>query len=216
MLTTRRIIDPAALLATALPLLAAAACHHVGPLPDADGGGDADGDADGDSDGDSDGDTDADTDPISCDEVPSYCCTEECPCADGGQRCVITYSGGVEDDRGVCKPEYDGEECWSWSDCGDGQLCIGYFACPCDMDCSWEGPGVCGPASGACCEDSTVACADGYTCLVMDGTDTCHGIIDYPQCWTDDDCWGGTCEGELLCPCDVDCMSVAGLCVAGG
>ena len=173
----------------------------------------ADSDADADADADSDVDTDADADP--CSDVPSGCCSEACPCAKGGDRCVATYEGAVRDTWGVCKPEKSGPECWTYSDCTDREFCAGVVVCPCGELCTWESPGTCSPVSGACC-DSTKACPDHYFCLEFPGSDTCHGLLGYPQCWTDVDCFGGTCEGELLCSCDMNCISRPGTCSAGG
>jgi hypothetical protein len=192
------------LVAACLALGAFPACDHVGS-------GSSDG---GVADADSDGDTDSDTEP--CAEVSPYCCTDECPCADADDRCVLTYDGAVADEHGVCKPEMSGGECWIAEDCADGEFCAGGYVCPCEMDCSWEGPGICSPVSGACCEDSTVDCPDDYFCLELDGTDTCHGILMPPYCWTDDDCGADWCAGAQLCACDVDCVSEPGECVSEG
>jgi len=42
--------------------------------------------------------------------------------------------------------------------------------------------------------------------------DTCHAVLDFPYCWDDDDCTGGTCHGAMICSCMVDCMSNPGIC----
>jgi hypothetical protein len=187
-----------------LALVALPACDHVGAGP-ADGGA-----ADVDTDTDSDTDTDADPDP--CADVQPYCCDSQCPCPDAGDRCVLTAGSAGWDEYGVCKPYASGGECWITHDCADGEFCAGGYVCPCETDCSWEGTGVCAPLSGACCEGSTTSCPDDYFCLALDGTDTCHGILVQPLCWTDDDCNGGFCEGAALCACDVDCVSEPGQC----
>ena len=208
-----------ALVAAWLALGAFPACQHVGSGSpdgvdaDTDTDADADTDTDTDTDADTDADTDSDTDP--CEDVMSYCCTDDCPCADADDRCVFTYDGAAMDTYGVCKPEMSGAECWAYSDCAEGEFCAGVFVCPCESDCYWEGPGTCAPVSGPCCEDASVDCPDDYYCLPLDGTDTCHGSLTSPQCWTDADCYGGTCEDEVLCACDVDCLSEPGICSGG-
>ena len=49
----------------------------------------------------------------------------------------------------------------------------------------------------------------------VDGTGTCHRILDWPSCWTDRQCPGGTCDGATLCSCIQDCISDAGICDYG-
>jgi hypothetical protein len=199
------------LVAAWLALAAFPACDHVDP-GSADGGA-TDADTDGDTDTDVDTDVDTDSDTESCAEVQPNCCTAECPCPDAEDRCVYTFDGAAMDTYGVCKPETSGGECWITDDCADGEFCAGVSVCPCDMDCDWEGPGICSPVSGACCTDAPMDCPDDYFCLALEGTDTCHGVLTYPQCWTDEECFGAApCADEVLCACDVDCVSVPGTC----
>jgi hypothetical protein len=48
--------------------------------------------------------------------------------------------------------------------------------------------------------------------MELGADDTCHAIPDFAECWDDADCTGGTCEGEMICNCMVDCMSSPGIC----
>ena len=159
---------------------------------------------------DSDTDTDSDTD---CSDLPEHCCSADCPCVDDYMQCV---PGTLDDDgpAGVCK-EYILDACWTNADCWDGVACIGAFVCPCYWDCSEEdNPGWCSTGSASCCQDSN-ECLSGEVCLPMpvEFTDTCHAILDWPYCWTDDDCDGAAvCDGAMLCSCEVDCLSQPGTC----
>jgi hypothetical protein len=208
-----------AILIAAWTALGAAACHRVAGGSE-DGGG-ADGDTDADTDADADTDTDADADvdtdigTESCDEIQPYCCTDACPCVEPDDRCIVTWDGIDPDALGVCKPQTSGADCWVYEDCAEGEFCAGGYVCPCEMDCDWEGTGICSPVSGPCCEGAPDMCPDDYLCLALDGTDTCHGILSAPHCWTNDDCYGpiGTsCVGATLCACDEDCLSEPGTC----
>ena len=147
-----------------------------------------------------------------CAEVPPYCCSADCPCADADLRCVATFDDDGGEVLGVCKPASSGGECWIYTDCAQDEFCLGVSICPCEMDCDFEGSGTCAPSSGACCEGAPDTCPDGYACLALDGTDTCHGILNAPQCWTADDCVLGNCVGAIVCACDVDCLSSPGIC----
>jgi hypothetical protein len=188
------------------------ACRNVG-APGGSGAVDADTDSDSDSDSDTDVDTDSDVD---CEELPDYCCAENCPCDGNDESCVFPEPWwGEDEDIGVCKGEPPPGQCWSDDDCGAGTYCAGEMPCPCFMDCYDEWAGLCIGISAGCCDnDSDVPCEEDQICVEMDPfTDTCHVELDYPMCWTDADCQPGPCVGMTLCPCDADdCESVPGLC----
>ena len=80
--------------------------------------------------------------------------------------------------------------------------------CPYYVLCDDEQPGTCDLAVTGCC-DNTGKCTDGYHCTDMN---TCLADLTPPDCWNDADCPTGTCQGAMLCSCDMDCMSVAGTC----
>jgi hypothetical protein len=172
---------------------------------------DTDGDTDTDADSDADSDSDTDTGPVNCEEVPDYCCADGCPCQNDETVCVFPYWGD-EPWLGVCKlPAPDGE-CWNFEDCGQYEFCNGGFACPCNMDCDWEGTGECLTTGTGCCDiDDEDPCAEGYFCMDLQDP-TCHGQLGYPACWFDTDCNGGTCDGVEICSCTANCISEHGVC----
>ena len=190
-------------------LAAASACRSVG-APGTSGGGDADTDTDIDT------DTDSTTGEVDCGEIPDPCCAEGCPCDGVDEDCIFPDpSWDVDEDLGVCKGDPPPGECWSEDDCGAGTYCAGDVVCPCDLDCYYEGTGICIGISAGCCDNaSDVPCDEDQICVEMgELTDTCHPVLDYPLCWTDEDCQNGPCVEEILCPCDDDdCESVPGLC----
>jgi len=197
--------------------LTAFSCHKVSdqgtgaPDADTDSDTDADSDVDSDTDVDTDADTDSDTDPIECDELPSYCCAPHCPCEDDAYVCVPTSWSG-EDGAGVCHMPAPEGECWTTDECETGEFCAGAFVCGCWMDCDWEGTGTCAPSAAGCC-DTNDDCNENYFCMELDeGTDTCHGALQFPACWTDDDCDGGNCIDAWPCPCDAYCIGEPGRC----
>lgn len=184
----------------------------TGPDSDSDSDSDSDTDTGPDSDTDSDSDSDTDTGPP-CEDLPGYCCSAACPCDDDWMQCVP----GTDDEGpvGVCK-EYILDACWTNDDCWDGTACIGVFVCPCYWDCAVEdSPGWCTTGSGSCCDDPG-DCLNGEICLPMplEFQDTCHAVLDWPYCWTDDDCPvdDAVCENAMLCSCMQDCMSQPGTC----
>jgi hypothetical protein len=205
-------------LVCSLSAAAAASCYHVGGPGTGvqDGGSDADTDVDGDTDSDTDSDTDtdadADTDTFTCDELPAYCCAPDCPCADGDNICLPTHWSG-EDGAGECQIPAGEGECWTTADCELGDFCAGAFVCGCYTDCSWEGTGVCAPSATGCCNGDE-DCDDDYFCLPFEDVDpsTCHGILEFPACWSDEECGGGACIGAEPCPCDAYCVGQPGHC----
>jgi len=187
-------------------LAATTGCRNVGK--GGAGGGDADTDTD--------TDTDSSTGEVDCEEIPDYCCAEGCPCGEVEEDCIFPdASWDVDEDIGVCKGEPPSGECWSDDDCGAGTYCAGESVCPCSMECYAEWTGICIGISAGCCDNQAdVPCEEDQICIEMgELTDTCHPALDYPLCWTDDDCQNGPCVEETLCPCDDDdCESVPGLC----
>jgi hypothetical protein len=217
---------PSALCAILLCAASPWGCRNVSPpwwdtgTSDSDSDTDIDSDTDSDSDSDSDTDSDTDTGPVDCEEIPSYCCHESCPCDDDFEsHCAMSFWSWDDGWLGIChEPPGDGA-CWSSLDCMDDEVCEGAFVCGCNMDC--DGPdelGYCVPASSDCCEGGgeLVPCPDQHFCQEMgDEGDIClHVLHDNLKCWTDDDCgWGeGTCEGAVFCGCYVNCLSAPGLC----
>ncbi len=149
-----------------------------------------------------------------CAAVPAGCCDPACPCADSAAQCLLSPG----ESQGVCKVVDLAEgECWHTGDCGDWQACYDVVLCPCGAGCpEADAPGTCRQASGDCCADDASVCGDGMFCMPFDGgSDTCHAVLNPPYCWDDAGCSdGATCEGAMLCSCDVDCMSQPGRCVA--
>jgi len=129
--------------------------------------------------------------------VSSACCTGNGDCAD--HHCI----------SGVCKDD-DARGCWGDDQCGSEQVCSGIWVCPCNADCDgFDEPGTCVPKSGNCCIDDN-DCKSSGTCL--------RGVCKAPTpdgCWADRDCVGGTCEGESICGCGMDCLLAdkPGMCV---
>lgn len=204
-------------LVCSLAALVTVSCYHTGDPgtgatdADTDSDTDVDGDTDTDVDADTDADTDVDTDTFTCDELPSYCCALECPCESEGTVCMPTNWSG-DDGKGECVVPADEGECWITEECELGDFCAGAFVCGCDMDCSWEGTGVCATSAMGCCDDES-DCDDHYFCMELDdGPKTCHGALQFPACWTDDDCGGGSCVGAEPCPCDAYCIGQPGHC----
>lgn len=179
---------------------------------DTDADTDTDSDTDTDTDTDIDTDTDTDTDAIDCDELPDHCCAPNCPCDDDADVCVPTHWSG-EDGTGVCQLPAEPGECWTSQECETGEFCAGVFVCGCEMLCEWEGPGICAQAATGCC-GGDIDCAENYFCMDMDPDpdDTCHGVLEFPACWTDTDCTGGTCIDAWPCSCNAYCIGEPGLC----
>jgi len=182
---------------------------------DGDSDGDADGDADGDTDGDADAEADAETDADEdlCGAIHTGCCSGTCHCTEGD--CVQRNGIGPP---GVCKTPDLGGGCWQDSDCGFAEVCQGANVCPCGASCYVaDSPGTCVPSercagSGGppyCIGD---ACPEGYFCMELGADDTCHAVVTFPSCWTDDDCDGGLCSGADICNCGVFCLSTPGIC----
>jgi hypothetical protein len=211
-------IEPVlAVLVCSLAAAAALGCYHVGdsgvagPDSGTDADSDADSDADTDADSDADSDSDVDTDTFTCDELPVYCCAPSCPCLANGTACMPTHFSG-EDGKGECVIPAGEGECWITAECELGDFCAGAFVCGCDMDCSWEGTGVCATSAANCC-DGDEDCADDYFCMELDdGPATCHGALQFPACWTDEECGSGACVGAEPCPCDAYCVGQPGHC----
>jgi len=216
MVLERSVSCPALFVALALAL--AIGCHRAAATGtgDPDGGSDADTDSDTDSDADADADSDsdADTDTVDCDELPQYCCAPGCPCQDDGGECVPTHwsgEAGMEHGIGVCQVPAEPGECWTAAECAPYEFCAGVFVCGCFMDCEWEGTGTCATATAGCC-DGDGDCGDSYFCMDLPTMDTCHGRLEFPSCWTDEDCGSGTCTGASPCPCDANCIGEPGWC----
>jgi len=193
---------------------------------DADTDADADSDTDGDTDSDTDTDTDTDvdadtdsdtgtdtgTDTVVCDELPFACCSAGCPCENDSYHCV--FPQGPEE-VGVCKPEAGVGMCWEQPECDESEYCKFPFVCPCDWDCTEPDMlGQCLETSSACCDNVGPAiCSVHYFCMELGDHDTCHVMVDFPHCWTDEDCGeSATCDGAMICNCDEDCLSQVGLC----
>jgi hypothetical protein len=183
--------------------------QDLGPLHQ-DGGSDSDSDGDSDGDTDADSDSDTDTGTFTCEELPAYCCSPDCPCEDDAYVCVPTHWSG-EDGAGVCHISAPAGECWTTAECGDHEFCAGAFVCGCWMDCEWEGTGVCSPVTMGCCE-SQEDCDTNYFCMELSASSTCHGQLEFPACWEDDDCGTGSCVDPQICSCLENCLSVPGHC----
>jgi hypothetical protein len=203
-------------------LAALLGCHHVGESgndaldagsdSDADGDSDTDSDMDSDADGDSDTDSDSDTDtgPIDCDQLPEYCCSTECPCEDDAYVCTPA-NNSWQSGLGACLISAASDECWTVLDCEMGEFCAGAFVCGCDELCEWEGTGSCSISATGCC-DNDDDCENDYFCMEAEGVKTCHGVLQFPACWSDDDCGGGHCVDPMPCPCNAFCIGEPGLC----
>lgn len=120
--------------------------------------------------------------------VGSACCTGNGDCQD--HHCIA----------GVCKDD-DVRGCWGDDQCGNDEVCSGMWVCPCTADCDGvDEPGTCVPKDADCCRDDG-DCKESRTCL----SGVCKAA-DPNGCWSDRDCSGGTCEGESLCACGMDCI----------
>ena len=48
--------------------------------------------------------------------------------------------------------------------------------------------------------------------MELDDGDTCHGQLEFPACWTDEDCDGGNCIDPWPCSCNAYCVGEPGTC----
>jgi len=130
--------------------------------------------------------------PADLPEPPAGCCLTDadCPLSESGEpmTCVTDESVGWPQDFGVCigPPSKEGW-CFDSSQCPDGQICHGSAVCGCQMDCYWEGPGICVPADGSCapieeswveetCNAASIVIFNGENCVA-----TCPGCCGCSQ-----------------------------------
>jgi hypothetical protein len=131
-----------------------------------------------------------------------YCCTSTADCPEyfgndaQGSQCIA----------GVCKPNPPTGTCWTDLDCfGVPGSCMGASVCPCGADCF--GPdqlGKCNVLAGCCATSADCPLAE-QVCV----SGNCEKPPPPGQCWTDQDCFGSTCNGACICPCGT-------LCACGG
>jgi hypothetical protein len=125
-------------------------------------------------------------------------------CCDSDEQCASNVCVNT-----ICKTEVTGS-CWRDADCADDQLCSGVNVCACNEDCAnRDYPGTCVPSSEDCCRDDSDCDGAGVQCLA--------GVCKEPAmlgCWSDRDCGGGICDGEVICPCGTACAApdTPGLC----
>lgn len=128
------------------------------------------------------------------------CCSGLSMCGKG-LKCVSTPGAF----QGTCLPIPAAGDCWSGTDCAPGQVCLGSILCACDNASEGLGcniPGTCQDEAPGCCDSdgdcqALKVCAPGNTCLP---------VQDAGKCWRNADCgMGQTCEGAVLCGCDVVC-----------
>jgi len=137
------------------------------------------------------------------------CCFEDQHC--GGDGYCVDIVGGM----GVCKDPPGQGECWENADCPEG-FCAGADLYGCDHDLDVEDQsGLCSDLLPGCCL-SADDCGPGQVCAVPaweDGLGVCKDPVQ-GHCWSDADCGGGTCDGEILCPCGAICgvADTAGVC----
>ena len=128
-------------------------------------------------------------------EVNNGCCQDDTQCPKGSV-CIP----GVE-----CVPLPKTGECWKDGDCKSGK-CEGAFACPCTADCStaWS-VGKCSDNVGSCCGGTKGGCLNSETCVL--GASQCKpSVVKAGDCWSDQDCKIGTCQGASVCPCGAMCL----------
>jgi len=142
--------------------------------------------------------TDAILDP-SVDVSGTICCIYDFECPDG-MECVP-----IPGELGVCKPIPVEGDCWTGSDCGPDQVCLGAIPCRCGQDTEGDGcdiPGQCVDESPGCC-DADPDCPAHQVCTPGG---TCESEPDFGECWTDIDCYETQeCTGASYCICGDSC-----------
>ena len=124
-------------------------------------------------------------------ETPA-CCMSDGECPSPTSICIST----------ICKdPTTTG--CWRDDQCASGERCSGAFVCPCDADCAHgDQIGTCVPDDPACCLGND-GCRPNEICVA--------GVCkEQPpsggDCWRDAECFGGVCNGAMVCPCLTNCI----------
>lgn len=131
------------------------------------------------------------------------CCDTDGDCQDG-ETCVDLFA--EFDLPGACKPVQPPGMCWMHEDCADDEVCVGAIPCPCGWEDGGDGcdiPGACKSkaVTGCCATDGD--CPDGTEC---GPGSTCTPLLQFGQCWTDDDCYATQhCSGVSVCPCGMFC-----------
>jgi len=140
------------------------------------------------------------------------CCMKDDDC-DKGLVCVVLSP--ILEEPGLCVlPAAEGE-CWSDFGCPAGMICDGEAVCPCHEPCPGPIlPGQCVPevTPGCCGKDSD--CPAGELCVAgQTGTGSCVPVPPKGNCYSAAQCAPGEfCLDPSLCGCNVDCVSVPGIC----
>jgi hypothetical protein len=154
---------------------------------------------------------DSPSQPGACMDIPAGCCDDQWDCGEGS-ICVPTPGA---DFPGVCMPEPDTGECYDDADCLDGQVCVDAYACPCNLDCFWSGPGTCQYVQAGCCLTDK-DCENGMICVGQypgGGAGACVPKPKEMECFTAQDCPANFfCLGGQECSCDMNCISEPGDC----
>ena len=146
--------------------------------------------------------------PCPCGEV----CAEDSPgtcellvgCCDSDADCNPGFSClGDKCHPGLLSPT----SCWTDSDCGEDGLCEKANICTCGGPLCIPSAGTCaggGPIAtpGECCDPVDGSCEAGLVCV---SGAVCLLVPEMGNCWTDEDCMGGTCLNPSFCGCADDC-----------
>ena len=169
--------------------------------------------------------------PGTCAKAPT-CCPKGSECGEG-EVCV-----GPGWSTPACQPAPGPGECWTSSDCTDGEGCVWAAVCGCDLGCEGH-TGVCVPLPSACCLADGDCEADEVCSALPPGVPgwspgyevgRCVKKTDPTQCFTSAHCGEGQmCQGQgaFLCgaaggvpwgycgPADGACCQTDAQCPAG-
>ena len=138
------------------------------------------------------------------------CCSRDEQCSEDA-RCVCLES----EEEGVCLDAVSNGLCWIHADCPLDSWCVGAEYCPCDseQDCVDDGgPGRCMQIEGDCCALDE-HCGEGELCAGQDHQGiygSCVPALRDGECYVDEDCERGVCEGGQACNCLINCPSILG------
>jgi hypothetical protein len=148
------------------------------------------------------------------------CCDSHLDCGDGFQcRNSNTTMTCPPGNSATCVPlPTNGEDCWNYMDCLDGQVCNQAYICSCGARCVKSRPGWCGSPLGQTCK-TNIDCGTGSSCAIDSECkiNPCFNNNNCPiagkckpkqagQCWGHEECGlDEYCQGLRLCPNDTEC-----------